>query len=64
MIFRRNKLTVDEIEAYIQNHLDESTFYGGINEARQMDFDAIPDYTYEQMIERLRKNLSETSKNN
>ena len=22
MIFRRNKLTVDEIEAYIQNHLD------------------------------------------
>ena len=22
MIFRRNKLTVDEIEAYVQNHLD------------------------------------------
>lgn len=49
---------------YIQNHLDESTFYGGINEARQIDFNTIPDYTYEQMIEKLRKNLSETSKNN
>ena len=22
MLFRRNKLTVDEIEAYVQNHLD------------------------------------------
>ena len=22
MMFRRNKLTVDEIEAYVQNHLD------------------------------------------
>lgn len=49
---------------YIQNHLDESTFYGGINEAKQIDFNTIPDYTYEQMIERLRKNLSETSKKN
>lgn len=49
---------------YIQNHLDESTFYGGINEAKQIDFNTIPNYTYEQMIERLRKNLFETSKKN
>ena len=49
---------------YIQNHLDESTFYGSINEAKQIDFNAVPNYTYEQMIERLRKNLSETSKKN
>ena len=27
MIFRRNKLTVDEIEAYVQNHLDIYTFH-------------------------------------
>ena len=47
---------------YIQKHLDESIFYGGINEAKQIDFNTIPDYTYKQMIERLRKNLSETSK--
>ena len=46
---------------YIQNHLDESTFYGMINESKQIDFKNLPNYTTEETIENLRKNLANTS---